>query len=52
MHMTQTFPNMTTRDIELAKSVQCSVAIRMEGRRALEPVREICINVACMATGE
>ena len=38
---------MTKRDIELAKKyVHRSVETRMEGRRTLEPVREMCKNVA------
>ena len=44
MRMTKTFPK---RVIELAKKyVHRSVEIRIEGRRTLEPVREMCINVA------
>ena len=47
--MTKTFPkhDKLKRDIELAKKyVHRSVEIRMEGRRTLEPAREMCKNVA------
>ena len=53
MHMTKTFPKHDKAWYQIGKKcVQSSVEIRMEGRRPLELVREMCINVAWQRVNE
>ena len=53
MHMTKTFPKHDEASYRIGKKcVQCSVEIRMEGRRTPEPVGEMCINVALKRVNE